>query len=341
MSAGDAPEQQGVRVWWPGQDQAGKTESQSLARDEIINLMRQVGLQLQPPTGGAVEDFHVVQLVDQSRFEERAFGAKRAEPTINFRSVEGSLGVMLGVYDHAAKLTVQTIKTDGSVGDVPRVKNKSVYTADDVQEFTIGDIYAGAGYFAYPDRPAKDKVDAARLFLTPLSGLVISLRFHPVQEDLCLGNARRYPNIIQYRVDGIFSTTTSASWHVKTHAITHHTTNVPRFVCSPLTRLFLRAQTLKTWRKTKDIDKDHKTSGANLSIPAPVDMSLYPVHLNPELLAWFVKHVPESWRIVIKDAAHAKVYFLVFPFRPQQMPALLLGTIARNTEQPRQAHVNV
>ena len=201
-----------VTVWRANMTTEEAHDAKDEAQQEAINILSTIGLDLQPPEkdGGS---FQVLQLVDDTDFAEAIL--EEGETTVRFDNLEGSKGIVIYAADVNTTLEVTTPGKYGAVAAKRNKVDKQFPTSDDVANFKIGESFCGAGYFTDPlnDKDAH-KTDAARLFLAPLGALAITLHFHPEQTQVCLGGERKFPEIIYYRVDGIFPTSFGASWQV-------------------------------------------------------------------------------------------------------------------------------
>ena len=281
-----------VRYWYPDQAEGLHVVAKCDAQTEIINHLKCVGLHLTPPMiNGA--NYQVIQEREENAAAEHLFSASPPEINVNFTTAENTRGYVVACFDAGTKLEIFPINDAGTVKmmhDRPARCASKNFTSENQNEFTLGDIYAGAGFFTDPT--CKD-VGPARMFLTPLSGFAITVAFHPTENDLCLGNTRRMARIIHYRIDGLFSTTFSTSWQARNvfeRLFPDVCSNVCSTVCSSV------AQTLRSWRRTKLITAGDKHDGMSMGIPDNNVMPLYPVKLNNDLFSQFTEKIPAAWK---------------------------------------------
>lgn len=215
------PPSDSVGYWWPDQDEAAQTAAAKAVQLEVVNHLKTIGLYLNLPglDSGCeqydTENCKVVQFKTPESYDEIMFRDEAQAIDFHFTSTDGSHGYMVACHGAGTSLDVAAVKVDGVLAaHAARKKNLPPHpVAANQSRFTIGDIYAGAGYFNDPHAAEFETgTGPARQFLTPLAGLVITVQFHPTKTTNCLGNTRRFSNIIYYRVDGLFSTTFSTSW---------------------------------------------------------------------------------------------------------------------------------
>jgi hypothetical protein len=289
---------QEVRYWWPDQTGDELTAARTAVQTEAINHLNTIGLHLKPPTQGG-DSFKVVQLQDSESYKEQLFQDDPKEKNIHFTQDEGSRGYIIGCFDPGTELEVVAAKADGTLSSSSLRPKKlpANPTAESLTKFTVGDAYAGAGYFNDPDEHhPREKTGPARMFLAPLSGLAITVVFHPDKTENCLGNTRRFASIIHYRVDGLFSTSHSTSWQACDRLEHLFPRLFPSVFLADWPTFLPDAQTLKSWRQTVAIDAGHKHDGEDAEIPDNQVMKLYPVSLNSGVLDAFLQSVPEAWR---------------------------------------------
>ena len=184
-----------VKVLWPDQTEEDVKNAENALSMEAINHLKTVGLNV-GNDAMVVAPVKAVGLYTEERYQKELSHAADEPKFVNFRSGDGQIGMVFLVTAAQSTLDIFKLqKTKDAKAYEPKARNiyqdakfrkNTLVSADDINCFVIGDTYAGAGYFTDPFQPGQETTGAARMFLTPLGGLAITVWYHPTKPVLSL-----------------------------------------------------------------------------------------------------------------------------------------------------------
>lgn len=227
-------------VWTQNQSIEDKLDAKNKLKEECVNHLMTVGIVVDSPVvqGVDADNFKAAGRYSEERYTSDIFSPDPYDISVKFSSEGGQKGMTIFFWGEDTTLNVWKAKP--GTAPLQFAKNTRLVTgtrkdpklihAENLTTYRTGDMYAGAGFFT---DPGSKKTGDARMFFSPLCGFAITVEYHPTKTLAALELQRRLPLIINYRIDGLFSTTFSTSWQV-IHAlqlIKQHCS----YPCSPLT----------------------------------------------------------------------------------------------------------
>ena len=227
-------------VWKEKQSIEDALRAKNELKEECVNHLMTVGIVVDSPHVQDVDadNFKAAGRYSEERYINEIFSPNPYDISVKFSSDSGQKGMTIFFWGEDTTLNVWRAKP--GTWPLQFAKNTKLLTgtrkdpkmvhAENLTTYRTVDIYGGAGFFTDPD---SKKTGDPRMFFSPLCGFAITVEYHPTKTLAALELQRRLPLIINYRIDGLFSTTFSTSWQV-IHALKLIKQHCP-YTCSPLT----------------------------------------------------------------------------------------------------------
>ena len=213
-----------VPVWTPDQSIETAFRAKMNLKEECVNHLKTVGLVMKSPDVHMedADNFHAAGRYIEERFKNELFSPEEKDVYVRFSGTNGQKGMVMFFWgEHTtlevwrAKSAMEFAKPTKLVTGTRKEKDSKLIHAENLTKYSTGEIYGGAGFFTDPRSELDEaKTGDARLFFSPLCAFAITVEYHPTKTMAVLGRQRRFPVIINYRIDGLFSTTFSTSWQV-------------------------------------------------------------------------------------------------------------------------------
>jgi hypothetical protein len=213
-----------VPVWTPDQSIETAFRAKMNLKEECVNHLKTVGLVMKSPEVHMedADNFHAAGRYNEERFKNEIFSPEEKDVYVRFSGANGQKGMVMCFWgEHTtlevwrAKSAMEFAKPTKLVTGTRKEKDSKLIHAENLTKYSTGEVYGGAGFFTDPRSELDEaKTGDARLFFSPLCAFAITVEYHPTKTMAVLGRQRRFPVIINYRIDGLFSTTFSTSWQV-------------------------------------------------------------------------------------------------------------------------------
>ena len=217
-----------VSVWDPSWDKTEKQTAMQHCAAAVDELLAQVNIKVTRPDNAVGSQ--VLRLLNSTEDLEDWFdkntGVQAVPMTFDREKPDSMETFVLFETSPGSSLSFLPLKLDGTPRAYRKQPASVALEVEHMKDFSYGEVYATDGFFNVPcDSASPGRMN--RAFLSPLLGFMVVAELHASETVVNANTQKRFPHVLQYRIDLMFATTFGVTMKVRQR------TGVPTFCSVP------------------------------------------------------------------------------------------------------------